>query len=93
MKKVMLAGLLLVSSTAFSMGVDMPSLQFPKQGQWAVAMVSRACDIPLKDLKAATGKITRTNKKSVLYTVYLDGQVYAQATARNTSIFAKKTCL
>jgi hypothetical protein len=92
MKKVLLSSLILFSTSAFAMGVNFPSMQFPKESGWAIGMVSRACDIPLRELKQAKGKIRKTSN-GVLYTVYLNGGVYAQAKAKNTSIFAKKNCL
>lgn len=92
MKKLVLASALLVSSAVHAYGVDFPSMQFPTKAGWAVAMVSQACDIPLRELKSAKGQISKTSKGQVLYTVYMNGGVYAQATASSTSLFAKKTC-
>ena len=94
MKKLVLAAVLLATGSVHAFGgvPSMPSMQFPKKGEWAIAMVSKACDIPLREMKGAKGKITKRNGK-VLYTVYMDGAVYAQATAKSTFIFAKKQCL
>lgn len=92
MKKVLVASFILLSTSVSAMGVSFPNLQFPKADRWAVAMVSRACDIPLRELKQAKGSLKKSSN-GVLYTVYLNGAVYAQATAKSTSLFAKKTCL
>lgn len=93
MKKLVLAAVMMISSSVYAYGVDFPSMQFPKKAGWAVAMVSMACDIPLREMKGAKGSISKQSNGQVLYTVYMDGVVYAQAKASSTSIFAKKSCL
>lgn len=89
--KILMAGLLLMTSVQAS-AFSMPNLTFPTENGWAIAMVSMACDISTNEMRGMKATISRTTD-GVLYTVYENGAVFAQAKAKNTSIFAKKTCL
>lgn len=89
--KTLIAGLLLMTSVQAS-AFSMPNLTFPTENGWAIAMVSMACDINTSDMRGMKATISRTSD-GVLYTVYENGVVFAEAKANNTSIFAKKVCL
>lgn len=89
MKKVLIV---LLMSAGFSIQASAFDMNFPTQypADWAVAMTERACGIQFK--KGVVGETTKI-QGGVLYTVYSNGKAVAAATAKNTSLFAKKTCL
>lgn len=92
MKKIIIASLFAVSSSAFAMNFAPSNIQ--SDSNWAVAMVASrgACNISMDSLKGATGEITNV-EGGVVYTVTLQGSVVAQAFATSTSAWAAKKCL
>ena len=91
MKQLIFAVALFLSSAVSSAQVDFgPSASdFPKD--WALAMVSLACDIePTGDMYGKTVKQGRNR----VYTAYTgNGDVVAKAWTSNGTIFSKKKCL
>ena len=89
MKKTILVTLMTLGFSFQALAFDM---NFPTQfpADWAVAMTERACGVRFK--KGVVGETTKI-QGGVLYTVYSNGKAVAAATAKSTSLFAKKTCL
>jgi hypothetical protein len=95
MKNLIIAAAFLSAPSAFANMPDvfgnMPS-NVPTKSEWAIGMVQNACDIDL-DARQLRGTITKVTG-GVVYRVFNErGDVVAAASARNTSIFAKKTCI
>lgn len=81
-------------SDAFSSFPSVPS-DFPKDSDWALAMIRRACGLGGSSLEGATGAITRASgaEGGVVYKASVGSRVVASAWARSTFIGAEKRCL
>lgn len=83
---VVMSGLSMSASAMF----DVPST-YPSDSGWAIAMTENACGVKFN--KGVTGSIESVSG-GVMYVVQNSkGQVLAAAKAKNTSVFAAKTCL
>ncbi|MEO0335322.1 MAG: hypothetical protein AAF202_02955 [Pseudomonadota bacterium] len=95
MKKLILAAALAFSTSAFAFGgnpANFPS-DFPTNSGWALGMISMACNVPTSEMKGLTGSISDVQNGVVYEAENSNGEVVLSASAKNTSIFAKKTCL
>ncbi|MBS2011380.1 MAG: hypothetical protein JST00_00600 [Deltaproteobacteria bacterium] len=81
-------------SEAFTSFPSVPS-DFPKDSDWALAMITRACRLGGDALDGASGRITRAtgNEGGVVYEATRGSRVVASAWARSTFIGAEKRCL
>jgi hypothetical protein len=91
MKKLIVAAAFALSSTS-AFAFNMPNLTFPTESGWAVAMTAMACGVDMSVEDGYEGRIIQ-HDGFVVYTVSKDGVPVLGASAKNTKIWAKKTCL
>lgn len=93
MKKIILIAITAFCSLSLASFTDFPSSSdYPSQDQWAMAMISMACDIEVQDLSGTTVSVVPVKNGGVVYTAKDNGQVVAQAWASNKTIFSSKKC-
>lgn len=91
MKRIMLSAVFMLSSVS-AYGFNMPNVDFPTESGWAVAMTALACDVDISLADGYVGTITKEGGV-VVYRVFQGGVPVMSAAAKNTTIWANKTCL
>ena len=91
MKKIIVAAVFALSSSS-AFAFNMPNLDFPTESGWAVAMTAMACGVDMSVEDGYEGRIIK-HDGFVVYTVSKDGVPVFGASAKNTKIWAQKTCL
>ncbi|MCB0407410.1 MAG: hypothetical protein KDD34_04340 [Bdellovibrionales bacterium] len=90
--KLIISILAVFSIQAFAFDSVGPQLNFPNDSEWAIGMISIACNVKFTKKEGVVGTIEKANG-GVVYRAYYNGEEVLAAKAKNTSIFAKKTCL
>lgn len=91
MKKIIVAAAFALTSTS-AFAFNVPDLDFPTDSGWAVAMTAMACNVDISVEDGYQGAIAH-HDGFVVYTVSKDGVPVLAASAKNTKIWAHKTCL
>jgi hypothetical protein len=91
MKRLLFAITVLTCTSVFASTADLPSLQFPSESGWAIAMTEKACDLDLPT--GSIGTITEVEGGVVYQVRSTQGELLAKAYATSTGIFAPKSCL
>ena len=92
--KLIFAALLALSFNASAFDMNFPSPgDFPTESGWAVAMTSMACGVDYSSVDGATGTMVPHDGRSVIYKVYVDGELVGKAWASSKWITAQKKCL
>jgi len=89
--KLIISILAVFSIQSFAFDSVGPQLNFPNDSEWAIGMISMACNVKFTK-KDVVGTIEKANG-GVIYRAYYKGEEVLAAKAKNTSVFAKKACL